>query len=157
MSKSEIIEVVAELYDARREAKDYLDYWLSPNPEKALLDYKAMADKMFFYSTGKNRSQPAANDLRRLVKHFSTLVFESEKIADLLIHIAERQYVWLTQRRSGFMQCETAVRRAYDNAYAYVEGAALEDMYGLRLERLKDDIDEFFRNPPKRRRGWWGW
>ncbi len=155
MDKEELIEVLSELYDARKEAKEYLDYWVSPDPDMALEDNKALIDKMFFYSTGKNRSQPAANELKRVVRYFSLLVFDSEKIADLMIHIAERQYVWASQKTSGILQTETAVRRAYDNARIYVEGADLESLFGLRLKRLIESIDEFYRNPPGQRSGWW--
>ena len=155
LSKEEIIGVVCELYDSRKDAREYLDYWLDPDPEKALEDYKERVDKMFFYSTGKNRSQPAVNDLKRLVNHFSTIVFDSEKIDDLLVHIAERQYIWLTRKRSGFNQCETAVRRACDNARTYIESADLEDLYGLRLERLDESIKDFYNDLPRPRRRWW--
>lgn len=158
MTKSEIIETVCELYEVRREAKDYLDYWIDPNPDRALLEFKETVDKMFFYSTGKTRSQPSATDLRRMVKYFSTLVFDSEKTAELLLHIADRQYQWVTRKSGGVVQSEKAVRRAYDNARNYVEGAALEEVYGLRLDNLKEKIDEFFKDPPRRRRGWgWRW
>lgn len=155
MSREEMVEVLCELYDARREAKEYLDYWADPHPDAALEQYKEAVDKMFFYSTGKNRSQPSASDLKKMEKYFSSLVFDPEKTADLLLHIAERQYLWLTRRTSGFQQVEKAVRRAYDNASRYVEEAALESLFGLRLERLKESIDEFYKNPPEQRRGWW--
>lgn len=155
LTKQQLAQMVCELYDSRREAKEYLDYWLSPNPDKALADYKEAVDKMFFYSTGKNRSQPAANDLRRHVKHFSSLVFDSEKTADLLLHIAERQFEWLTRRTSGCMQAEKAVRRALKQAADYIESAALEEQFGLRLGRLTEKVDKFYRNQPQPRRRWW--
>lgn len=155
LSKEEIIEVVCELYDSRKEAKEYLEYWLCPDPDRALEDYKERVDKMFFYSTGKNRSQPSSHDLKRLVNYFSTIVFDSDKIADLLVHMAERQYIWVTRRRSGFKQCEVNVRRAYDNARIYIEGADLEDLFGLRLERLDENITDFYNNLPLPRRHRW--
>lgn len=155
MSREEIIESICELYDSRREAKEYLEYWLNPDPDSALESYKETIDKMFFFSSGKNRAQPAANELKRQVKYFSSLVFDSEKTADLMLHIAERQYIWLTRRTSGFLQAEGAVRRAYEQARTYIEAAALEGLYGLRLERLKDCIDAFYKNPPEPRRAWW--
>ena len=31
MSKVDVINVVMELYDARKEARDYLDYYATPN------------------------------------------------------------------------------------------------------------------------------
>ena len=49
LSKEEIIGVVCELYDSRKDAREYLDYWLDPDPEKALEDYKERVDKIFLF------------------------------------------------------------------------------------------------------------
>ncbi|MBD5305988.1 MAG: hypothetical protein HDS12_06860 [Bacteroides sp.] len=155
MSKEEIIETVCELYDARREAKDYLDYWISPQPLNILEKYKEDIDKMFFYSTGKNRKQPAVSELKRMEKYFTSLVYDSEKSVELAIHIADRQFQWAKQKNSGIMQTEKAVRRALDNARIKMEEAALEDLFALRIERLGENIDEFYSQPHDSHRGWW--
>lgn len=155
MSREGMTEVICELYDSRREAKEYLDYWADPAPEKALEDYKEKVDKMFFYSTGRTRSQPAAADLKRLEKYFSSLVFDPEKTADLLLHIAERQFLWLTRKTSGFLQSEKAVRRALDTARIYIEETAQESLYSLRLGRLAESVGKFYADPPEPRRAWW--
>lgn len=159
LEKEQVIEIVCELYDARKEAKEYLEYWLNPNPAKALETAKESVDKMFFFTSGKNRKEPSATSLKKLVKDFSLMVFEPEMIADLLVHIAMQHYKWLTGKTSGFMTVETSVRRSYENAFTYVEGAGLEPVYGLKLQRLKEYIDDFFRHPPepkrKHRRRWW--
>ena len=36
MSKAEIIGLVAELYEAKKEAKEYLDYWMNPDEDAKL-------------------------------------------------------------------------------------------------------------------------
>ena len=36
MSKEEVIDVVLELYDARKEAREYLDYYANPNEKGEL-------------------------------------------------------------------------------------------------------------------------
>ncbi len=36
LDKSQIIEVVMELYEARKEAKDYLEFYLNPNEDAKL-------------------------------------------------------------------------------------------------------------------------
>ena len=38
MSKEQIIELVIEMYDARKEAKDYLEYYASPDENSKLED-----------------------------------------------------------------------------------------------------------------------
>ena len=49
MDKSEIIKMVLELYSARKEAKEYLDFYAEPNEGQKLEEYKALGiDKLMF-------------------------------------------------------------------------------------------------------------
>ena len=55
MDKSEIIKMVLELYSARKEAKEYLDFYAEPNEGQKLEEYKhiiredSVAELMVFY------------------------------------------------------------------------------------------------------------
>lgn len=40
LTKEQIIEVILELYDARKEAKEYLEFYLNPNEDQKLEEYK---------------------------------------------------------------------------------------------------------------------
>lgn len=42
LEKSEIIDVVLDLYDARKEAKECLDYFLNPDEKAKMNEYKAI-------------------------------------------------------------------------------------------------------------------
>ena len=42
MSKDAIIEMVLELYPARKEAKEYLDFYVSPDEKGKLEEYKSI-------------------------------------------------------------------------------------------------------------------
>ena len=39
LTKEQIIEVILELYDARKEAKEYLEFYLNPNEDEKLEEY----------------------------------------------------------------------------------------------------------------------
>lgn len=159
MTADQLIDVIGELYDARREAKDYLEYWLDPDPDKALENAKDDVHKLFFFSSGKIRKAPTATYLKKFMKDFSSMVFDSDKIADLYLFLAETHYNWAISKSSGFSSVENDVRRSYTNALNFIRLEALEEKYSLRLDRLKEYIDDFFKNPPapkyKRRRRWW--
>ena len=47
MSKEEVINIVMELYDARKEARDYLDYYVNPNESNELEKFKKIVFKEF--------------------------------------------------------------------------------------------------------------
>ena len=40
LTKEQVIDVVLALYDARKEAKEYLDFYLNPNDDAKLEEYK---------------------------------------------------------------------------------------------------------------------
>ena len=39
LQKGDIVEMVLDLYDARKEAKEYLEYFLNPDEEEKLKEY----------------------------------------------------------------------------------------------------------------------
>ena len=50
MDKSEIIKMVLELYSARKEAKEYLDFYAEPNEGQKLEEYKHIIREEFYPS-----------------------------------------------------------------------------------------------------------
>ena len=48
MDKSEIIKMVLELYSARKEAKEYLDFYAEPNEGQKLEEYKHIIREEFY-------------------------------------------------------------------------------------------------------------
>lgn len=159
MSQDQLIELIGEIYDARREAKEYLEYWISPDPDNALIEAQEKVDKLFFFSSGAIRKSPTATQLKQIVKDFSSIIFDPDKVAFLYLHIAVQHYNWVIKKKSGFSTAEAAVRRSFTNAENYITSQDLEEKFGNSLERLKELMDDFFSNPPapkyRRRRRWW--
>ena len=48
MTKAEIIEMVLELYSARKEAKEYLEYYACPDENEKLEEYKSIIREEFY-------------------------------------------------------------------------------------------------------------
>lgn len=55
MDSASLVELICEMYDARPEAKGYLEYWLSPDPDAAFEKAREEVWKKFFFSSGKTR------------------------------------------------------------------------------------------------------
>ena len=47
MTKEDIIEMVLELYSARKEAKEYLEFYASPDEKGKLEEYKSIIREEF--------------------------------------------------------------------------------------------------------------
>lgn len=136
LEKKEIVEMVMELYSARKEAKEYLEYWTSPDSEKELEKYKKLVDRVFFTTTDKPRRAPSLSELSYVVKNFMSLCYETEKVADLLLYVAEREADWLElrYRKTAY---RTSLLKNVRDAELYIETHELQPIFALRLERLQ--------------------
>ena len=63
LTKEQITDIVLELYDARKEAKDYLEFYLAPDCNAELVDFPKSrhlpnVEKSFPIFKSLNRSRP---------------------------------------------------------------------------------------------------
>lgn len=160
MPVDSVVEMVCELYDARKEAKEYLEYWLDPDPDKALEKYKEAAHKLFFLPSGATRKAPSATDVKYLQKNYSSLCYDVEKELDLALYIAEQEALWIIGREGkGNMRIENNLKRL-NSIREEMEIAGLEERFGIRLERALGVARDLEKNPPEKvRRRWrrWKW
>ncbi|MBD5291471.1 MAG: hypothetical protein HDS24_05300 [Bacteroides sp.] len=158
MPAESLVTLICEMYDSRREARDYLEYWLEPNPDKALEEYKETVHKLFFLPSGGTRKSPSATELKRLQKNFSTLCYDSEKELDLAIWTAEQEYEWILGREGKANTSIPKLMKRIATLRGEMDVSCLEHRFELRISRLEELAKELERNPPvKRRRGWRSW
>lgn len=101
LTREQLLEVVMELYAARKEAHDYLEYYADPDEEKMLEKGMALIDKEFL--TGRRgRAKARATVCRKAVKEFDSLHPTARRRAELRLHLLERlvayarsEYWWL--------------------------------------------------------------
>lgn len=101
LSREQLVEVVMELYDARKEAHDYLEYYANPDEEKLLEKSKTLIDKEFM-TKSRGRAKVRSSVCRKVIKEFDTLQPSAANRAELRVHLLERlvgyarsEYWWL--------------------------------------------------------------
>lgn len=156
LDKEEIITMVTELYDARKEAKEYLEYWIDPDAGKELERVEKLVDRQFFTPQGVSRRTLSLPTINKLIKDFMSICFEPERVADLLIYTTERMADWLEVRYRR-VAYRTSLRKYLNEATLYVESHELEPLYGIRIERLQSRVEalENYQEEHAPRR--WGW
>ncbi len=87
LTKEQIISIVLELYDARKEAQEYLDFYLSPNEHAKLEEYKNIIREEFVPRQGKPKCRfrvcnKAISDFKKLQAHPSS-------VADIMLYYVE--------------------------------------------------------------------
>ncbi len=140
LDKDELVTMVTELYDARKEAKEYLEYWLDPDAGKELERVEKLVERQFFTPQGISRRTPSMPALNKLLKDFMSICFEPERIAELMLYIADRLADWMEVRYRR-VSYRTSLRKYVGDARLYIETHELEPVFGLRLQRLEERVE----------------
>lgn len=146
MTADQLSELVMELYDARKEAREYLEYWSDPQPEKWVEKAKKDICRVFYLHGENPRRRPSLSDLNTIVKHFMTLGIDRDLTSDVLLYVAETECEWLEQRWRR-LSYRTSMMKNLDAARLYIENAYPEgesNPYQIRLDRLQDQVATLF-------------
>lgn len=91
MGKEEVINVVMELYDARKEAREYLDYFVNPNETGELEKFKKIVLKEFD-DNGTRMPQCRFSVCRKALADFKKLAPSEDSLAEAMVFYVERVY-----------------------------------------------------------------
>lgn len=145
METPALADMLIELYEARPEAKEYLEYWLKPDAEAELEKYKVKIHRLFFTTSGRPRKRPTITSIRQIVKFFETICYDPELTAQLYLYICSVDIEWLRSRRNPLVGSKST-RNWIDTARLYIENAGLEDRFGIKLDNLTETLDEIERH-----------
>lgn len=91
MSKEEVIDVMMELYDARKEARDYFDYYVNPNESSELEKFKKIVLKEFDDDISRD-PQCRFSVCRKALSDFKKLSPSADTLAEAMVFYIERVY-----------------------------------------------------------------
>ena len=84
LTRDQIMEVVLDLYEARKEAREYLEYFISPDEKRHGRKTIATISKEFSPTRGKAKARTSV--CRRAIKDFTLLHPSSRLIASVRLH-----------------------------------------------------------------------
>lgn len=114
LDKDELIEVVMQLYDFRKESKEYLEFWANPDIIEEFEKRELQIGKVFFSGPERPRKNPEFKVLKRIFEDFQTMTYDTEHTIMLRLTALEKFHEWLTTRRkiSSFEKKFEALRDA---------------------------------------------
>ncbi len=81
-------EILLQVYDASKEAKGWLDFYLNPDIEGLSEKYRKQIYLKCYGRTGRAR-RPKMRDCNQLIKTFRTIVQDPTPVADLMLYFME--------------------------------------------------------------------
>lgn len=85
LEREQIIGLVLDLYAARPEAKEYLDFWVSGDIDTKMGKAKALINKELSRCS-RGRAKPRITKIRRYIKDITSLNPDSQAIVEVMSH-----------------------------------------------------------------------
>lgn len=113
LKKGDLINQIAELYKKYMPVKEYFDFYVNPDEDKLLEQYKERVTSGFFPKHGYKLKVSIS---RKAINDFKKLGTSQESLADLLLHYVECGVEFTNAYGDIGENFYTSVENAYDNA-----------------------------------------
>lgn len=134
MPKEEIISMVMEMYDARKEAKEYLEFYANPNEDGKLEEYKKIIEEEFYPSKRRLEPKTRFSVCRKAVSDFRKLKPTPYKLADLMVFYMETACRFTYENGDMWEQYYTSVANNFDKTMEFVAKNNLLECFKPRLQ-----------------------
>lgn len=154
MPKAEIIGLVAELYEAKKEAKEYLDYWMNPD-EGAKLEVYMKIIRYEFYPPGNREPKTRFSVCKKAISDYKKLKPSAGAVAELMLCLVENAYRFTADYGDMWESYYDSVISNFGALLKHIDKTGLFDVYRARLEQcveivcdcgwgLYDDMGDMF-------------
>ena len=141
LTKEQITNIVLELYDARKEAKDYLEFYLAPDCN-AELEKSKKAIRNEFFPTRGFFEKPSFAKCRKVISDFQKLKPEPTTVADLMLFYIEQGCEYTHEIGDMWEQFYTTLEGNFDKAMRFIFLNGLLACYYERIEKLIDSVSD---------------
>lgn len=139
LSAEQISEMVLELYDARPEAKEYLDFFVSPDVDKKLEKTKSLIRKEAS-RTSRGRSKARVTKIRRYIKDIVSLNPGSEAVAEIMTFAVETMCA-VSNEQLMKTATQGGTSRLLRETVLFCDAAGLLSDYLQRVERAVESME----------------
>ncbi len=140
LTKEQIIEVMLELYDARKEAKEYFEFYLNPNEDAKLEEYKNIIYNEFFPNRGEAKCRFSI--CRKAISDFKKLKPSPSCIADLMLFYIETGVSMTAEYGDMWEQYYTTLENNFDKAMEFISKNGYLDALRPRIEKMLQNSEQ---------------
>ncbi len=134
MKKEDLIGLVLELYSARKEAKEYLEFYAAPDENGKLEEYKNIIQEEF-YPKRRREPQTRFSVCRKAVADFKKLKPSDDALAELMVSYMEWATKFTYDYGDMWEQYYDSVESNFDKTIKHIVVNGLWDKYDARLQQ----------------------
>ncbi len=134
MNKEDIIEMVLQLYSARKEAMEYLEFYAAPDEKGKLEEYKTII-KEEFYPMKRREPQTRFSVCRKAISDFKKLKPSADALAELMVSYMEWAIKFTYEYGDMWEQYYDSVEGNFKKTIKHIVLNRLWDKYDARLQQ----------------------
>jgi len=138
LDKEDLIKHISELYKKFKPVKEYFEFFVNPDEEKLLKQYKEKVTEGFFPKRGY---QLKLSISRKAINDFKKLGTSVESLADLLLHFVENGVEFTNTYGDIDENYYTSLENTYSNALDLIDKNGLLDKFEKRAYKIVTDTD----------------
>lgn len=128
LTADQLVDVIMEAYDARKQTKEYFEYYLNPDEKAQVAKINEMIGKEFYPVRGKRKCRVSA--IKRAIKEFEKLYPDPVNIVAVKINFVIA-CLYVSSTYWGFSRLESQAEAMFAEALKSAgEGGILESMLG---------------------------
>lgn len=139
MTHEQAVNVVMELYDGCREAKNWLEFYLQPDIEAETEKCRKLLYSQFYGRRDEPRD-PKFSECNKIVTAFSKLVNDAHATADIMLYYVEVACSQPAQFGDFPEAYYTAVENNFRKALKHISGHGLMREYDGRLRLIISSV-----------------
>lgn len=133
--KEDVINLMLELYDAKKEAKEYLDYYLEPDEHAMLEKYRLIIKEEFYPANERREPKTRFSVCRKAISDFNKLKPSPENMAELMVSYMEYATKFTFDYGDMWEQYYMSVESNFERTMKFVLNNGLVNTFRLRLHQ----------------------
>ncbi len=138
LPQEHLIQVILDLYDARKDAKEYLEFFMNPDVSAALEKSKKDLYRIYFTPQGRARAKASVKDGSDIVNGFIKLDINPESVSDLLLYHVEVMMSRLVLRHLSRETAWASAVTLFRKAAEYIVSFNLRNVADRRIDKIID-------------------
>ncbi|MEO8211040.1 MAG: DUF6155 family protein [bacterium] len=139
LEKSQLIDLISDLYKKEISLKEYFGFYLKPDEKKLLDEYKSKVKEGFF----PKRGFPKLSISRKAINDFKKFEVSQECVADIMLYYVECGIEFINGYGDDDEHLITSLENAYEKTLKLIDKENLLEKFKERAKSIYEKSDGF--------------
>ena len=136
LEKSQLIDLIGEMYKKNKSVKEFLDFYATPNEKELLIKYREKVSETFFPKRGFGYN---LKEGKKAISDFKKLGVSVDSLADLMLFYVETGVEFTNDFGDINESFYSSLEKTYEQALTLIYNNGLLEKFADRAEKVMFD------------------